>query len=215
MEMLQIEAKKRSGSGSAFNIRLRNDGFLPCVIYGRGKDSIPVSVPVHEITKYFRQSVRIVEIMVDGKPEQTIVKEVQYDPMGDSVIHLDFLRISMDEEITMPIAIEIKGTAKGIADGGIVETLRTEVQIRCLPSNIPESIEVDISDLALDEALHLKDLTFPEGVVLEDNPDLTVVAVVSKIEVAEPEPEEGEEGDEEAPEEGTDAPAEDEEKSDE
>ncbi len=212
MEVLKIEAKKRSGTGLAFNRRLRDEGYLPCVIYGRGKDNIPVSVAQAEIVKYIRQSAKVVEIEVDKKCEQTIVKEIQYDPMGDTIIHLDFLRISMDEEITMLVPIEIKGIAKGVADGGIVETLRAELQVRCLPTNIPETIPVDITDLGIDEALHLKDLTLPEGVALEDNLELTVVAVVSKIEVAEPEPAEGEEGAEEGEAEGEEASAQDEEK---
>jgi len=129
--------------------------------------------------------------------------------MGSEIIHLDLIRIKLDEVISISVPVKIKGVAKGINDGGIQEVLRNEVQIKVLPTQIPEFIDVDVSELGVQEALHLGDLTLPEGVELDDDPGYTVVSIVTKA--AEPEPEEevaeGEEGAE--PAEGEEKPAED------
>lgn len=207
MEMLQIEAKKRDTAGTKSAKKLRAEGMLPCVLYGYGAEVLSLALHTAQVAAFFRQSGRILDLDVEGNKEQAIIKDIQYDSMGSEIIHLDLIRIKLDEVISISVPVKIKGTAKGIDDGGIQEVLRNEIQIKVLPTQIPEFIVVDVSELGLQEALHLGDLTLPEGVELDEDPGYTVVSIVTKAAEPEPgeEPGEGEEGAE--PSEGEDTPA--------
>jgi len=207
MEMLQIEAKKRDSAGTRSSRKLRAEGLLPCVLYGHGAEVLSIAIPETQIAAFFRQAGRILDINVEGDSQRAIIKEIQYDSMGSDIIHLDLLRIKLDEVIAISVPVQIKGIAKGIDEGGIQEVLRNEIQIKCLPTQIPEFIDVDVSDLGIQEALHLGDLTLPEGVELDDDPGYTVVSIVTKAAEPEPVAAEGEEEGAE-PAEGEETPAE-------
>ena len=196
MEMLQIEAKKRDSAGTKSAKILRAEGLLPCVLYGHGAEVLSLSVRVTQVAAFFRQAGRILDLDVEGNKETAIIKDIQYDSMGSEIIHLDLIRIKLDEVISISVPVKIKGVAKGIDDGGIQEVLRNEIQIKVLPTQIPEFIVVDVSELGVQEALHLGDIALPEGVELDEDTGYTVVSIVTRA--AEPEPEaevdEGEEG---------------------
>lgn len=196
MEMLQLEAKKRDKVGKIATMQLRQDGYLPGVLYGHGAENLHLALPEAEMMAFFRGRGRILNLAVEGQSERAIVKDIQYDAMGNEIIHLDLLRIRLDEVISVSVPVKIVGTAPGVEEGGIQEVLRNEIQVKCLPTNIPESIEVDVSELGVQQALHLSDVTLPEGVELDDEPEYTVVSIVLKAAEPEPEPEaeEGEEG---------------------
>jgi len=196
MEMLQIAVKKRDSAGTRATRKLRGKGYLPAVIYGHGDESLSVALPESEMRIFFRQKVRILDLDVEGKAERAIVKNIQYDPLGRSIIHLDLLRIRLDEVISVSVPVKIVGVAKGVEEGGIQEILRNDIQVKCLPTQIPEAIEVNVSGLGVQESLHMKDLKLPEGVELEEDPDYAVVSIVVRAKEVEPEPAEVEEAEE-------------------
>ncbi len=194
MEMLQIEAKKRSDFGTRATKKLRREGQLPCVLYGQGEDSLSIVLSEMDVKTFFRQQGRIMHLSVEGVEERAILRDIQYDSMGNNIIHLDLLRIRLDEVISIRVAVNIVGIAKGIEEGGIMQILRNDIQVKCLPTQIPQAIDVDVAELGIQEALHLKDVHFPEGVELDEEPEYTVVSIVSKT--VEPEPEAVEDGEE-------------------
>ncbi len=206
MEMLQIEARKRETVGTLPSMKLRSEGYLPSVLYGHGKESLSLSLPEKEMVAYITQYGRIIDLDIEGRKERAIVKDIQYDAMGDSIIHVDLVRIRLDEVVSILVPIKIMGRAKGVDEGGIMEILRNEIQVKCLPTKIPEAIEVDVTELGAQDTVHLSDLSLPEEVELDEEGDYTVISMVIKKAVVEPEPEveegeeaaEGEEG--EAPE---------------
>jgi large subunit ribosomal protein L25 len=194
MEMLQIEAKKRSDLGTRATKKLRGEGQLPCVLYGQGEECVSLVLSKLDVQTFFRQRGRIMHLNVEGVEERAILRDIQYDSMGNNIIHLDLLRIRLDQVISIRVPVSIIGVAKGVEEGGIMQILRNDIQVKCLPTQIPQAIDVNVAELGLQEALHLKDVHFPEGVELDEEPEYTVVSIVSKT--VEPEPETDEEGEE-------------------
>jgi large subunit ribosomal protein L25 len=200
MEAETIAAKRRDQVGSHDSKNLRKEGYLPAVLYGHGEESIPLAVQLSVLEYCLKRNVRVLKIDMGDAVDQAMVKDAQWDALGDRLLHIDLLRVRMDEVVSMNVRIEPVGRAKGVEEGGILETQRTEVQVSCLPSNIPEVIQFDVSGLGLNESVHAKDLELPEGVTLEEEPDQVLVSIVTKVEAVEEEApaEEVEEGEEEA-----------------
>ena len=171
---------------------------MPAVIYGHGKESVHLAVPLKTLENYLRENIRVMQVDIGGELDQVMVKDVQWDALGDDVLHIYLRRVRMDEVVSMTVSIEAEGRAKGVEDGGILEMQRSEIRVQCLPGNIPDAIRFDVTGLGLNESLHLRDLELPEGVTLDDDPEQVLISVVSRVEITEEEaPVEGEE--EEAP----------------
>ncbi len=120
-------------------------------------------------------------LTLDGKAENVLVKEVQYDHLGMEVIHVDFARVDLNERVEVTVPLEFKGTPKGEADGGVLQQLVSELEIECVVTNIPDAIRYNVSEMALDSILHLKDIKLPEGVRALQDEDL-IVASCKEIE---------------------------------
>jgi large subunit ribosomal protein L25 len=176
----QVSARQRSELGSRANKRLRDSGFIPGVIYGHKEAVIPVTLPKKEMTGYLNHGAHLFDVALDGKSEKVLVKEVQYDHLGIEVIHVDFARVSLDEKVELTVPLELKGTPKGEADGGVLQQMVNELEIECLVTDIPDAIRHNVSDLAKDAVLHVKDLQLPPGVRAMQDPDL-IVATVREI----------------------------------
>ena len=185
MEDFTLEVNRRSETGAGANRRLRLQGMLPSVVYHRGEEPVPSSVS----TKLFvqlAQKVKASQVFrlksddsnLNGK--SVIVREVQRDYIKGKVLHVDFQALRDDEEITLRIPIQITGEAPGVkTDGGILSIMTHEVGISCLPKDIPNSIEMSISQLQMGGSIHAGDLILPEGVSLADDADETIVSVVA------------------------------------
>src|SRR5688500_13840317 len=206
----QLTAQPRSALGSRANKRLRGQGLVPGVIYGHKEAVVPVSLPKKELATHIDRGAHLFDVALDGKSEKVLIKEVQYDHLGIELVHVDFARVSLDEKVEVTVPLELKGTPKGEADGGVLQQIIAELEVECLVTDIPDRIIHNVSEMAIDDVLHIKDLKLPAGVRATQDED-QIVAAVRVIEeeapaevaeaagAAEPEvigrkPEEGEEG---------------------
>jgi large subunit ribosomal protein L25 len=197
----EIDAEARAGSGRSDSRKLRRLGRVPAIIYGGGKD--PSSITLDRNTLVHQMELEafytsILNLTIGKEKQPVVVKEVQRHPAKSVVMHLDFQRIVADEEITITVPIHFIGEEAAIGvkeQGGVIEHAMTDVEISCLPANLPEYLELDVSGLELNEILHLSDIQFPEGVTstqLAHEHDQPVVAIHPPRRVEAEEPEEGE-----------------------
>ena len=195
MEQVSLRAEPRTETGSPAARRLRSDGGVPAVIYGRGQEAFPITVDRRDLYTALHGesgSNALINLEVAKDTYLTVAREVQRHPVRGEITHLDFIRISLDEPISAEVAIEFMGMPLDVREGeGIVETVRTSVNVRALPMKIPGSIPLDISELTIGDTLMIADLPDLEDVEYEDDPEAAVVTVViPRLEIVEPEPEE-------------------------
>jgi large subunit ribosomal protein L25 len=177
----QITAKARPELGSRANKRLRDAGMLPGVIYGHKEAVVPVTLPKKEVVNHLSHGTHLFELGLDGKSETVLVKEVQFDHLGLEVLHVDFARVSLDEEVDVTVPLELKGEPRGEKDGGVLQQIVNELELRCRVTDIPDAIRHDVSEMALNDVLHIKDLRLPPNVKPLQDEDL-VVAQVREVE---------------------------------
>lgn len=164
----ELSATTRSQIGKSNSNRLRRlEGLMPAVIYGGDDGPMSVSISHNQVmigTKSEAFFSSILTIEVDGKKEQVVIKDIQRHPYKNEILHMDFLRIKATDAITMKVPLHFTGEdiAPGVKSGGAVSHLMTEIDIKCLPKDLPEFINVDISKLGLDEAVHLSELAIPD-----------------------------------------------------
>jgi large subunit ribosomal protein L25 len=181
-----VTAKPRSELGTRANRRLREAGLLPGVIYGHKEAVVPVTVPRKEVVDHMNRGARLFDLSLDGKSEKVLIKEVQFDHLGIEVIHVDFARVRLDEKVKVTVPVELKGTPKGEADGGVLQQILTALEVECLVTEIPDAIRHNVAEMALDDVLHIKDLKLPEGVKSLQDGELIVATVKEILEVVEP-----------------------------
>src|SRR3712207_3922873 len=156
-----ITIKARPELGSRANKRLRDAGLVPGVIYGHKEAVVPVTLPKKELVGHLNHGAHVFDLALDGRSEKVLVKEVQYDHLGIEVIHVDFARVSLDERVEVTVPLELKGTPKGEADGGVLQQLVSDLEIECLVTEIPASIRHNVAEMAVDDVLHIKDIQLP------------------------------------------------------
>ena len=209
MSTLKLEKRTESGKGAAR--RLRNQGLIPGVIYGAGKEPTPVIVNSHDLMMIVKQGSfysSVLDTELDGKKEKVLPRELQRDPVKSKYLHLDLMRFDPKKKITLNMPITIMGEEEcpGIEEGGVLQVIRTEVEVLCLASNIPETLEVSVAALNIGDNVRFSDMPLPEGVEITDEEDRTIASIVTVREEVEPEEEleaaegeeaEGEEGSEE------------------
>jgi large subunit ribosomal protein L25 len=165
---LQIESRDRSGKGP--NRRLRREGKIPGVLYGAGRDPRSITLNWNSLMHQMEREAfytSIISLVEEGKSQPVIVKAVHRHPIKPQILHIDFQRILEDEEITLDVPIHFIGEmqSKGVKlQGGEIQHLMTEIEVSCLPKNLPEFIELDVTELELNQILHLSDVKAPEGV---------------------------------------------------
>lgn len=213
MASVNLSASPREGSGKGVARKLRAAGRVPGILYGFGTESQPVSVDNIELRKALSTSAgirAIMQLQIEGgdKPYAVLIKELQRHPLSRNITHVDLVSIDLDVPVEVSIPINAIGIPEGVkSQGGNLEWQRRELQIRVLPTKIPENIEIDISGLQLNDALHIGDLDLPDAELLEEE-KLTICSVKTtrmSVEVAEPEEGEGAEGEEGEGAEGADA----------
>ena len=196
MQQVRLEAQKREASGKGAARGMRRAGNLPGVLYGRKNEVIPIQIDARgfqDFLQNYGENAFINLEIADHGTENVMVKEIQRDPVSNQLLHTDLLRISMDEPITSAATIVLIGSAPGIQEGGILEFPHRQLTLHCLPTLLPEEIEVDISELDIDDRLSVADISLPEGIEVLDDLNTRIVAVVPPRIEEEPE-EEAEEG---------------------
>ncbi len=193
MAEIVVNAKDRTGRGKNAARRLRRQGFVPGVVYGGNGDNIAVSVDPKALQRVLRSEAgrnAILKLDITGKgATNAILKSWQVDPIKDSFLHADFYRIAMDVAIRVTVPVVAKGEARGVkVDAGILEMVLREIELECLPGDIPERIEVDVTDLGINGAARVSDLLVSAKVKVLQAPDQVVVHVVSVKEEAVPTP---------------------------
>jgi len=191
VQSAQVSAKSRKELGSRANRRLREAGMLPGVIYGHKEAIIPVTLGKKEVVDHLSRGAHLFDLSLDGKNEKVLVKEVQYDHLGMEVIHVDFARVSLDEKVKVTVPVELKGNPKGEADGGVLQQIIKELEVECLVTEIPDAIRHNITDMALNDVVHISDLKLPPGVKVLQDGELLVATVKEILEVAATPAEEG------------------------
>jgi large subunit ribosomal protein L25 len=179
-----VPAESRSESGKNEARRLRSRGLIPGVLYGKGKESVPVAVSPKEITAILRSSSgenTLFDLDIAGGRRKVILKEFQREPVRGQLLHADFYEVALDQTIEVSVHVELVGTPVGVkVQGGLVDFITRELEIECLPTEIPEKISVDISHLELGKHLRVSDLTLPsDRIVMLTEPDVVIVHVVT------------------------------------
>lgn len=192
-----LPATSRDKLGTRYSQRLRAEGRLPVVLYGHGEAPTHLHLDRHETTKLINHAAHLLTLDVEGKSESCLIKSVQYDHLGDKILHLDLTRVDLTEEVELEIYLEFKGEPEAALEEGYVVAHPTQsVNIKCRADSIPESIEVNVEPLTLDNPLTIADIKVPAGVAITDDPE-TVVASISFVqELPEPEEEQAAEGEE-------------------
>lgn len=187
----EITAKVRSEMGSRRNKRLRDAGFVPGVIYGHKEAVVPVTLPKKELVGHLNHGAHLFALQIDGKAENVLVKDVQYDHLGIEVLHVDFTRVDLNERVEVNVPLILKGEPAGEKDGGVLQQIVSDLEIECLVTQIPSEIRHNVSEMKLNDVLHIKDLTAPEGVKFTQDPELIVATVKEILEAAPTEAVEG------------------------
>jgi large subunit ribosomal protein L25 len=193
MAEIVVNAKGRDDRGKNAARRLRREGLVPGIVYGGKGGSIAIAVDPKALQKVLRSEAgrnTILKLDIAGAgATNAILKDLQIDPIKDSLLHADFYRIAMDVAIRVTVPINIRGEARGVkVDGGILELITREIEVECLPGDIPERIDVDVSDLGLNGALRVSDLPASAKVKILESLDQVVVHVVSVKEEEAPAP---------------------------
>lgn len=183
-----LEAQARQDRGSQTARRLRRQGLIPAVIYGHKEEVLSVALNNDDMHRLLRQHQRIVDLKCGGKTEKCLIQEIQWDPLGKEIHHVDFKRVSADEKLHVTVPLQIRGHAAGVHAGGVLNQPVHELEVECLATAIPENIRVNVEKLQIGQAIHLKDLQLPPGVKALGDPDEVIVQVAKKVEEAAAEP---------------------------
>lgn len=177
MANYQLAAEKRSKTGKSYARRLRAEEKIPAVVYGSGLPATNVEVLTKEAEKALAAGGSLINLKLGQESKTVIVKEIHKDPVRGNLLHLDFHEIDLTKKLEITVPIRVVGEEQRPSDGGVVTTLLWEVAVLCLPSDIPEAIEVDVANLALDSVLNVAELVLPPGVEIMEEMDEAVVKV--------------------------------------
>jgi len=205
----KLEILDREQIGSQMAKTLRKEGKIPANFYYAGEENVNLAVGKKAFRKAVHSGSHIFEVELGGKTQYVMIKEVQYHPVTDEIIHIDLMRVRRDEKMTISVPIVLEGTAMGVKEGGIMTQNLSTLEISCLPSEVPDQITVDVSDFELNHVMNVSEIEIPENIEIITAADMDVLAIVSpKEESLEPEiPTEEELAEGELAEEGEDVEA--------
>jgi large subunit ribosomal protein L25 len=187
-EAVTLDVQERKGNGTRQARRLRKSGQVPAVLYGHKEATVSVVLKAEDIARAIRHGARVVDLKLGGKLEKALIRDLQWDPLGHDIWHVDFARVSAEERITIEVRIELRGAAPGVAAGGVVVQSIHNLTVECPVISVPESIRVAVNELQLDGVIQVKQLQMPPGVIVKNDPDAIVVSCVPKAIEAEPAP---------------------------
>ncbi len=191
---LLLKAEVREHTGSKHAERERNNGRIPAVVYGHKQAPTAISFDAHDFAEGLHHGHRLMDVQIGKKKEKLIVKDLQYDHLGKNIIHADLMRVDITERIKVTVPIELKGTAKGAHEGGIIVEHTDHIEIECLATDIPETIPVLVKELDVGDSLHAGDIKLLEGMKLISDVSI-LIATCSLVAAAKS----AEEAEEEAP----------------
>ena len=199
MERINLKANVREKLGKEAAKKFRHQGSIPAVVY-KGKDVLNIKVSSKDLLQAIHTKAGenvVVDLQVEGAPKSkktsrtAIIKEIQYHPVKGDILHVDFNEISLTESLSVKVPVAAKGEAEGIKEGGVLEHVLWELEVECLPTQIPENISVDVSHLKIGDSILIKDLQVPSGVKILGDPEATVISLAApQVEIEEVKPEE-------------------------
>jgi len=200
METIQLSSEIRTQTGKGSARKLRSTDKLPAILYGAETDPVMLTLDCTELRKALQgksaESV-LLNLRIDsgkkGQSKKVMIKEVQRDPVKRDYLHIDLFEISLKKELEVDIPIHLVNTPIGVSEGGILQHVRREVRVSCMPDDLVDKIDVDVSGLDIGESLHIGDISFPSGLKSLEDVDATVLTVVAPTKVEEVEEEEEEE----------------------
>ncbi len=163
MDIPTLKGEPRKAAGTRAAKRLRLAGKLPAIVYGHKIDPLSLTLNYHDVEQNLEHGTHVVNLDLNGEVQPCLFKDAQYDHLGIKLLHVDFTRVRLDERVKVHVQIELRGQPKGVGDGGVLHHELAELEIECPAMNIPESIRVDVSNLAIDDVLHVKDITLAAG----------------------------------------------------
>lgn len=211
MKQVSLNAELRTECGKSAVKKLRREGLIPAILYGHKKESIPLSLSSLLLNRIMTDEAiesTLIDLTIkagENEEKKTVVlKDIQVGPVKRNYLHVDFYEVDMSEKIVVPISIHLIGKAKGVEAGGILQQIKREVEVKCLPSKIPGRFEIDVSNLEIGDSIHLGGISLDEGVEILEDLSLVVAAVSTPTVMKEAEEEEmgieenrGEEGNKE------------------
>lgn len=195
-EQFNIQVKTREEYGKNANRRLRSGGQIPAVLYGTGNETVPIQVERRKMEEMFRHgatenTIFILKRQESDQERHARIREMQTHPISREILHIDFQRVLMDQLIRVTVPVHPVGTPKGVTDeGGVMDQVTREVEVECLPGDIPEALEVDVTELSIGDHLEASALVLPKGVELLEETDRVIVLVAYPDRIEEPEEDE-------------------------
>lgn len=193
--MATLKAEKRAGTGKYVAFNLRKEGRIPAVLYGKGLENVNLAVSEKDLRHILHAGERMLELDIEGKKQPALLKSVQHAVIGPSLVHADFRAVDASTTLHVAVPVELSGESVGVAKGGLIEQALFTVEVECVPANLPEKIELDISALDLDEAYYVENLPSLPGVKYTIESGISIVSCHlprgEKEAVAEGEGEEG------------------------
>lgn len=179
MAQVTLQGIKRELKTKGYLTELRKKGYVPAVYYAHGEENIFLAVPENKLKHIvFSPETYLINLEIEGVGQKTcILKEFQLDPVTDKIVHVDFHGLKAGEKVNVEVMVHLIGTPIGVREGGIIQHSLHKIEIECLPTEIPEKIDVDISNLKIGDALHVKDLNLPSYRILT-NPEATIITIV-------------------------------------
>ncbi len=177
---IALEAQKRDQQGTRSSRRLRRDDRLPAVVYGHGQENMNVTLPLKKTLDNLQRGVHLFNLNLDGATESVLVKDVQYNYLGDDILHVDLFRVNLDEEIHSQVQIHLVGDAKGVIAGGILTQMRDTIEVVCRVRDLPDEIRLSVANMEIGDVLHANDIKLPEGVKLSaHDADFTIAMLAA------------------------------------
>jgi len=198
-QYVKLEVTKRDETGSKAVRALRAKGLIPAIYYFHGEDNVNLELNHKAFMRTLHSGQHIFEMDLDGKQIFVMIKAVQYHPVTDEIIHVDILRVRRSEKMTISVPLVLEGDALGIKEGGVLSQTLNSLEINCLPTDVPENIVFDVTELGINESLHVSDITPGENMDIVTSPELVFVSIQPpsvEVEPEEIEPEFDEDGEE-------------------
>lgn len=180
----KLAVKRRSVHGSIQCRKLRQTGIVPGNIYGHKQDPVPLSASIGDVTSLVRSGIRVLDVDLEGAAEKALIREVQWDFLGNEIVHFDLVRVDPNEKLEVEVKVELRGTAPGVLGGGILDHSLRTLTIECLAIQIPDSIVVKVGNMEIGSVIHVRELEVPENTRVLNNPETIVVRVAKHGEEA-------------------------------
>ena len=182
MELIELSAEKREATGKGAARKLRAANAIPAIVYGKKIEPVKATVDVNVFDKIIRENGTtglFFDLKIEGEtPKMVMLKEVQMDAFGLRYQHIDFHEIDMDEKVSVVVPVETEGICAGVKEGGMLQIIRRELEVLCKPKDTPESVVLDIAELAIGDAIHVADIDLGSDIEIPYEANFTVVTVV-------------------------------------